>query len=162
MHSHSSFTALLGAMTLGMFILVAPLTGCDSRNAYVAPPPPEVAVAQPVVADVIDYVVFTGSTQAAESVNLPARVTGALRSTGYKEGDVVKKGTLLFSIEPETYEAKVHQTEAQLAIEQAKLAQAETEYARAYKLYKANAGSDIDLVKWQESRDSAKASLSMV
>lgn len=154
-----------------LICIISLIQGCDvkqeiehffgERNAYVAPPAPEVTVATPSRMDVTDYVIFTGTTKASESVNLSARVTGSLQSTSYKEGDVVKKDALLFSIEPDIYEAKVDAAKAQVAAQRATLAQAETEYARASKLYRANAGSDTDLVKWREARASAGASVAM-
>lgn len=131
------------------------------RNAYVAPPAPEVTVATPMRMDVTDYVTFTGTTKASESVELAARVTGNLESTGYTEGDVVKKGDVLFTIEPSVYEAKVAASKANLAAKQAALSQAKTEYTRAYRLYRANAGSDTELVQWREARASAQADVDM-
>ncbi len=131
------------------------------RNTYVAPPAPEVTVASPTRMDVTDYVTFTGTTKASESVNLAARVTGNLESVGYTEGDVVKQDTLLFTIEPAVYEAKVDAAKASLAAKHAALSQAKTEYERAYRLYRANAGSDTDLVKWREAKASAEADVDM-
>lgn len=131
------------------------------RNAYVAPPAPKVTVMTPERMDVTDYVTFTGTTKASESVNLAARVTGSLESTGYTEGDVVKKGDVLFTIEPAAYAAKVDAAKASLSAQEASLSQARTEYNRAYRLYRANAGSDTDLVKWKEAKASAQAGVDM-
>ncbi|MFI3272674.1 MAG: efflux RND transporter periplasmic adaptor subunit, partial [Pseudomonadota bacterium] len=163
MHLYRPFMVIICTICL--------IQGCDvvkevegffgERNAYVAPPGPEVTVAQPMRMDVTDYVTFTGTTKASESVNLAARVTGSLQDTGYTEGDVVKKGDLLFTIEPSVYEAKVAASKANLASQKAVLSQANTEYNRAYRLYRANAGSDTDLVKWREARASAQAGVDM-
>lgn len=161
MHAQFSFPTTMRMYILGLVVCLLPLGGCLDEKQPMTQRPPEVSVAKPIIGNVTDYIVFTGTTKAAEEVTLSARVTGKLRSTGYIEGAVVKKGTLLFSIEPEVYEAKVDQARAQMQMQEAALSQAETEYARARKLYQANAGSDTDLVKWREARNSARASVAV-
>ena len=66
-------------------------------------PPPKVTVAAPVEQTVTSYLEATGKTAAVNSVDLVARVQGFLQEISYIDGAFVKKGALLFTIEPELY-----------------------------------------------------------
>ena len=68
------------------------IPACGERNVYAPPPPPKVTVSQPVLRSVVDYLEFTGNTQAINTVELRARVQGYLEKVYFKDGDVVKKG----------------------------------------------------------------------
>src|SRR5690348_8823233 len=96
-----------GAELGAALIVLTALAACDQKNAYVAPPPPKVTVAKPVERPVTIYLETTGNTAAVNTTNLVARVPGFLDSINYRDGDVVKKGTVLFTIEPETYALKL-------------------------------------------------------
>jgi multidrug efflux pump subunit AcrA (membrane-fusion protein) len=86
------------------------LAGCGQSNTYVTPPPPKVTVAKPVKRSVTHYLEATGNAAAVNTADLVARVSGFVESIGYKDGDTVKKGAVLFTIEPESYELKVSQS----------------------------------------------------
>jgi RND family efflux transporter MFP subunit len=139
--------------------LAAGLAACDKRNAYVPPPPPAVTVAKPVRQQVVDYLEFTGNTQAVQTVNLTARVEGFLQEIKFKDGQDVKQGQPLFVIEPAPYQAKVTKAKADLDSQKARLTQAEVELTRSKKLFAERAGPDTEVVKWQRERDSAVADL---
>ena len=94
----------------GVFALV----GCGKKNDFVAPPPPEVTVANPVQTDVTTYKRFPARLEAFEMVEIRARVAGFLRSVEFEDGAMVKKGDLLFKIEPDQYEATLQTARAQL------------------------------------------------
>ena len=106
------------------------LTGCGSRNTYVPPPPPKVVVAQPVQKPVTLYLDLTGNTAPFNSVNLVARVQGYLESIDYKDGAAVTKGTQLFGIERDVYQAQLDQAKGQLAHDQAVLEEAQVDLTR--------------------------------
>lgn len=79
--------------------------GCGDRNpSPVATPPPIVEVAHPLQRTVTDYELFTARTQAVESVNIRPRATGYLVKLGFKDGDQVKQGQVLFEIDPRPYQ----------------------------------------------------------
>lgn len=119
--------------------LAAPaLTGCGSRNAFIPPPPPKVVVAQPLQQPVTLYVFLTGNSAPYRTANLVARVQGFLESIDYRDGAAVTRGTLLFGIERDTYQAQVDQAAAQLAKDQSVLAQAQTNLIRYQTLQKQN------------------------
>ena len=114
------------------------LAGCGSRNQFVAPPPPKVVVAQPLQKPVTLYVYLTGNTAAYRTANLVARVQGYLETIDYKDGAAVTKGTQLFGIERDTFQAQVDQVKAQLAHDQAVLGEAQVDLTRYQTLQKEN------------------------
>jgi RND family efflux transporter MFP subunit len=135
------------------------LWGCGEDNTYVPPPPPAVSVSQPIRQTVTDYIEVSGNTQASNSVNLVARVEGYLQSVSFADGTFVKKGDLLFVIEPAPYEAQVQLQEATVAQQQATLTQASEEYARQQRLIKQNATSQSELESWQAQQATAQAAV---
>jgi RND family efflux transporter MFP subunit len=143
----------LVAVTTALFAL----PGCKSGNEYVPPPAPKVRVARPEKRDVTEYLPFTGNTQAVNSVDLRARIEGFLVKQAYVDGADVKKGQLLFVIQPEPYEAKLLEAKAGLQSQLAGLHQAEIEYVRAKNLLREKAGPDTDVVKWDAQREQYKA-----
>jgi multidrug efflux system membrane fusion protein len=106
------------------------LASCGSKNAYIAPPPPKVVVAQPVQEPVILYLNLTGNTAPFRSVTLVARVQGYLESIDYKDGAAVTKGTQLFGIERDVYQAQLDQAKGQLAHDEAVLGEAQVDLTR--------------------------------
>lgn len=114
------------------------LAGCGSRNTFVPPPPPKVVVAQPLQQPATLYIFLTGNTAPFRTANLVARVQGFLESIDYQDGAAVTKGTQLFGIERDTFQAQVDQVKAQLAKDQAVLAQAQTNLNRYQRLQQQN------------------------
>jgi RND family efflux transporter MFP subunit len=112
------------------------LAACGQENQYVAPPPPKVTVAVPVQAPYTRYLETTGNTAAINSADLVARVPGFVASVNYRDGDDVKKGTLLFTIEPESYKLKLDQSKAAQASAEASLKQAKPAFDRQADLLK--------------------------
>jgi len=148
---HSTCQTLLGLLAL--------LWGCGEENTYVAPPPPTVSVSQPARQTVTDYIEVSGNTQASNSVNLVARVEGYLQSVDFADGTFVKKGDLLFVIEPAPYEAQVQLQEATVAQQQATLTQASEEYARQQRLIRQNATSQAQVESWRAQQETAQAAV---
>src|ERR1700751_1470885 len=112
------------------------LASCGSRNTFVAPPPAKVAVAQPVQESVTLYLYLTGNTTPFRTTNLVARVQGYLESIDYMDGAAVKKGTPLFGIERDIYQASLDLAKAQLAHDQAVLGEAQVDLNRYQTLAK--------------------------
>lgn len=143
-----------------VFVALLAAGGCEEqKNVYAPPPPPEVTVAEPVRRPVTDYLEITGNTQAVESVELKARIEGFLASVNFKDGDIVRKGQLLFVIEPAPYEARLRLAEASVNEAGAELARAEEEYARQLRLIKQAATAQAEVEKWRAQRDAAKAAV---
>src|SRR5882757_10567288 len=81
-------------------------SGCgNSGSAQTAPPPPEVSVAQVLQKRVTDWDEFTGRLQAVQTVEIRPRVSGYIDLVAFTEGKVVKRGELLFIIDPRPYKA---------------------------------------------------------
>ena len=149
----ASFSLGMGVVLCGL----GPLTGCESKNAYVAPPLPSVTVSAPERRRVTTYREHTGTTQAIKSNELRARVKGFLESIHFKPGDEVKEGDLLFLIDPKPFQAKVDQAAADLTSKEAQLVSAESEFKRSAQLYQRKMISDEEMIKTRAGRDSAKA-----
>jgi RND family efflux transporter MFP subunit len=134
------------------------LSACE-QNSFVPPPPPKVDVGLPVQKSVTRFLDATGNTAPIQSVDLVARVQGVLQSIDYKDGSFVKRGTTLFTIEPETYKYKLEQAQAAEAGAQATLKQAQTDYKRQVDLVARQAVSQATLDTATSTRDNAQASL---
>jgi RND family efflux transporter MFP subunit len=130
------------------------LDSCGKSNQYQAPPPPSVTVSKPLRMPVTDYLQVTGSIAASKTVDLVARVEGYLRSVNFQDGSLVKKGQLLFLIQPEPYQAN-------LAANQAQLLNAQAEYERQLRMIKENATSQANVDKWLAQRDQARAAVTI-
>jgi len=124
-------TAFGIALVLG---LTAGLAGCGTAPVAPAPEPAAVTVSEAMEDYVTDYATFTGSTAAVDSVEIRARVWGYLEKVHFQEGALVKKGELLFEIEPHTYQAALDQAEGNLAQLEARLVRLDADVARAQRL----------------------------
>jgi multidrug efflux system membrane fusion protein len=124
------------------FLLAATAMGCQQKNPEVGPAAvPVVPVSRPVQRTVTDYVDFTGRTDAVHSVNIIARVTGYLTEMPFKEGSEVKKGDLLFVIDPRPYQAQLDQAQSQLKLNKAQLDLAKATLLRYEALDKSTPGA---------------------
>jgi len=140
--------------------LSAALAACKEENKYEPPPTPKVGVAAPTKRPVTRYLELTGNTVALDKVELVARATGFLREINYKDGSTVKKGDVLFVIEPAPYEAKVLQQEAELAAAKAAADYAEAEFQRQYALSQTTQfGWQSKFYEAQKNRDEKRANL---
>jgi len=145
------------AQVAAILLMAWMFNACDQRNEYVEPPPPKVTVAKPLQQEVINYLVFTGTTRAFEEVEVRARVAGFLQRMEFTPGTKVEKGDLLFVIDPREYQAELNAARADLGSAEAKLKRAQAEFTRADKLFKQKAGAEKNVVKWRGERDMAKA-----
>jgi RND family efflux transporter MFP subunit len=135
------------------------LSACGERNDYVAPPPPKVTVANPVKQPVTRYFETTGSTVAVNSTDLVARVAGFVQEIKYRDGDHVKKGTLLFTIEPEPYRVRLEQAKAAETGAAANLKQLQAAYERQADLLPRGTSTQANYDQALAQRDSAQSTL---
>jgi len=129
------------------------LTGCaraPSEGSTAAPIP--VTVSYPVARDVTDYADFTARIAAVDSVEVRAHVWGYLDKVNFKEGALVKKGEVLFELDPRPYEAVLNQAKAKVAQDEAQLKYDEAEYQRNLRLADKRAVSQSELDKSAAAR----------
>ncbi len=135
------------------------LAACGQGNQYVAPPPPKVTVMLPAQQQVTRYREATGNTAAVNSTDLVARVAGFIQEIKYQDGDQVKKGTLLFTIEPEPYRVKLEQAKAAEAGAEANLKQAQAAFERQKELLARQTSTQANYDQALAARDSAQSAL---
>lgn len=127
---------------MGNGLLLAALAACSGAEGQQGPPPPPaVTVAAPLVQEVVDWDDYVGRFEAIQSVEVKPRVSGYLQGVHFRDGEYVRAGQLLFTIDPRPAQAQLDQARAQLARAQASLANARTELARSRTLAASQAAS---------------------
>jgi multidrug efflux system membrane fusion protein len=122
--------------------LMAGVLGCQSNTARVASAePPAVPVSQPLQREVTDYAEFTGQTKAVHSNDIIPQVTGYLVRMPFREGAEVKRGDLLFEVDPRPYKAQLDQAQGQVDLYKAQLRLAKVNLARNRAIEAASPGS---------------------
>jgi RND family efflux transporter MFP subunit len=122
-------------------------------------PSPPVPVIQPKAQSVADYMVVTGNAASVNAVKLVARVEGYLEKIHYQDGQFVKKGDLLFTVQQDQYKDQLVQAQAQVLAAQASLKHANTELPRYSALVKKDAATQTQVDQWVYQKASAEASL---
>jgi multidrug efflux system membrane fusion protein len=147
-------------MIVALFALLL-VSGCSKpAPAAVTPPAPSVRVTELTEADVVDYEYFTGRTDATETVEVRARVTGYITNVGFKPGDEIKKGQLLFQIDQRPYLAELKRVSSQVLLNQARLKLADADVSRTTDISKTpGAISKQDVDRYLAARAEADASL---
>jgi RND family efflux transporter MFP subunit len=133
------------------------VAACGRNNEYAAPPPPKVTVATPLEQDVTRYYESTGNAASVNSIDLVARVQGFVQAISYTDGQFVKKGTSLFTIEPEPYKLKVDAAKASVTSAQATLLVKQQDFARQEDLLKRQVSAQVTYDQALAARDSAQA-----
>src|ERR1700758_5427993 len=138
-------------LVLGLSAVLAGCAGAPSGTPV--PPPTPVTVSRPVEQYVTDYADFTARTAAVDSVEVRAHVWGYLDKVNFTEGALVKKGDVLFELDPRPYQALLDQAKAKVRQDEAQLKYDEAEYQRDLWLQQARAASQKDLDKSRAARD---------
>jgi RND family efflux transporter MFP subunit len=152
--------ALAALLAIGLFLMVLPL-GCgrepEARRQFV----PQVTVTPVLQRSMPVYLDFVGNLRATEEVEIRARVEGYLIKRAFRDGDDVKKGDLLFLIDPREYNAELARSLAQLAKDRAALAFARSKVRRFTPLTEKELSPEDTLENWQtvvkERQGSVKA-----
>ncbi|MCS3183506.1 efflux RND transporter periplasmic adaptor subunit [Bacteroides thetaiotaomicron] len=146
-----------------IFLVLSVLTGCKEKKdagAMKGMPTLAISVAKPIVKDITLTKDYPGYLTTEKTVNLVARVNGTLQSISYVPGGRVKKGQLLFVIEPTLYNDKVAQAEAELKTAQAQLEYARNNYSRMKEAVKSDAVSQIQVLQSESSVTEGVAAVS--
>ncbi|MCQ4445029.1 efflux RND transporter periplasmic adaptor subunit [Enterobacter cloacae] len=138
---------------LGVMLLSVLLVGCDNSVAQnAAPPAPAVSAADVVVKSISQWDSFNGRIEAVESVQLRPRVSGYIDKVNYTDGQEVKKGEVLFTIDDRTYRAALEQAQANLARARTQASLAQSEANRTDKLVNTNV---VSREEWEQRRSAA-------
>jgi RND family efflux transporter MFP subunit len=141
MRSRFSFSGVAAAIRLAALLLLA--VGCQKSAAPAAAPPPAAVTAnQPARRNVVEWDQYQGRMEPTESVEIRSRVTGYLQSINFKDGAEVKKGDLLFVIDPRPYQAEMDRVQANLQQAMTRFELTSNEWVRAQRLLRSKAISE--------------------
>lgn len=142
-------------------IVLSPLLlmACKGKKTTAEMPAPEISVATPEVKDITLTKDYPGYLSSELMVNLVARVNGYLQTSHLVAGSKVKKGDLIFVIEPDTYQDNVTQAEAALKTAKAQLDYARSNYQRMTEAAKSGAVSQIQVLQAQSTASEMEASV---
>lgn len=146
-----------------IFFALPILAGCKEKKSagmMGGMPTPEISVAKPIVKDITLTKDYPGYLTTEQTVNLVARVNGTLQSIAYSPGGRVKKGQLLFIIEPTLYKDQVEQAKAELKTAQAQLEYARNNYSRMKEAVKSDAVSQIQVLQAESNVAEGMAAVS--
>ena len=115
-------------------LLILAACGEQQQQQAAPPPPPAVTVAKPIKRTIVDQDEYVGRFVAVEAVEIRARVSGYLDKIHFKDGQIVKQGDLLFTIDRRPFQNTLDQARANLAQAKASLAFTETDLQRAQSL----------------------------
>src|ERR1043165_9760278 len=146
-------TSLPIGITRNVIVALLCLSGCKDKAQKPSLPPPAVEVANVAQSDVLIYHDWIGVLDGFVNAHIRAQVTGYLQSQTYKEGDPIKKGDLLFEIDPRPFQAALDQAKGQLAQAEARLGKTELDVKRYAPLVKDKA------ISQQEYDDAVQANL---
>ncbi len=140
-------------------VLVSTVAGCAKPAPPPPPSPPEVTVSKPVAREITDYFEFPGQTEAVGEVEIRARVTGYLDKVNFVDGQNVKKGDLLYEIDPRPYQAALDRAEGERARLLAMAAKAKVDLARSERLRPSGAISQDEYEQHQANLAVQEASI---
>jgi RND family efflux transporter MFP subunit len=147
-------TIIFAPVTVFLF-----LTGCKGKPHTAAAPPPLVEVATVTQADVPLYHEWIGVLEGLVNARIRAQVVGYLQTQNYREGDPIKKGDLLFEIDPRPFQAALDQAKGQLAQTEARLGKTELDVKRYAPLVKDKAISQEEYDDAVQANAEAKAAV---
>jgi RND family efflux transporter MFP subunit len=146
------------ALTCVIAALSIALSACSGNaESQAQPPTPEVTVATPLVRDVLDWDDYVGRFESIDDVEVKPRVSGYLTGIHFRDGQYVRQGQLLFTIDARPAQAQLDQARAQLARAEAQLVNARTELNRSRTLAAQRAASTEEVEQRQAAMRSAQA-----
>lgn len=156
--------AALCAVSLGFALVLGAVAGCKddtTDKAKQQPPPPTVIVAEVVQKTVPIYGEFVAQTEANTTIDLRARVEGFLQKSPFKEGSLVRKGDVLFQIDPRPYQAALQEAKGNLEKAKAFLQKSRQDVERLRPLVQKDAVPQMDLDNAEASLRASSAGVSL-
>jgi RND family efflux transporter MFP subunit len=129
------------------------------KQPAAAMPPAEVAVAYPMQRNIVEFDEFTGRFEPSRTVEIRPRVSGQLQSTNFRDGEFVRQGQLLFTIDPRPFAAALAEAQARAAAARTAAALAEAELVRALRLVADEAVSREEVDNLRAAARSAEANI---
>ena len=140
-------------------VALAGLAGCSKEAPPPARPAPEVSVITVTPTTIPFTPTFVAQTESSRQVNIVARVSGFLEKIAYQEGDLVKQGQLMFTLDTKPFVAQLNVAKGELESQQARLSTAQATFARVKPLADEEALSQSDLDKAKGELDAARAAV---
>jgi len=150
--------ALIGAALVALLAIAWWFLG-GGRQPAAAMPPAEVAVAYPLQRSIVEYDELTGRFEPSRSVEIRPRVSGQLQALHFRDGDYVRAGQLLFTIDPRPFAAVLAEAQARAAAARTAAALADAELARALRLVPDQAVSKEEVDNLRATARSAHANV---
>ena len=145
------------ALSATLMICLVLAAACSKKEAPPPPAPPEVQVAEVTQNDVPISIELVGATLGSEDVEIRARVEGYLVSMNFTEGSFVKKGQLLYRIDPQPFEAALAEASANLSTARARVDKSNNDVARLTPLAKQQAVSQQEVDNAVSAQEAAQA-----
>ena len=160
--ANPSFSLIRGGRDIVLLCALATLiASCgEGQKQAGAPPPPPVTVAKPVKRTLSDYDEYVGRFTAVDSVEIRARVSGYLDTVDFKDGQIVKQGDLLFTIDKRPFQNTLDQARANLAQAKSNLAFTQSDYTRGQQLVRDKTITDQTFEQRAQAFHNAEAAVS--
>jgi RND family efflux transporter MFP subunit len=156
-----SFSLMRGVGKIALLCALATLVAsCGESQKPPAPPPPAVTVAKPVKRTVTDFDEYVGRFTAVNSVEVRARVSGYLDGVHFKDGQIVKQGDLLFTIDKRPFQNTLDQARANLVQAKSNLAFTESDFTRGQQLVRDKTITDQTFEQRSQAYRNAQAAVS--
>ncbi|HEX3710998.1 MAG TPA: efflux RND transporter periplasmic adaptor subunit [Pseudolabrys sp.] len=136
------------------------VVSCGERRPQGAPPPPTVTVATPAKRTVFDFDEYVGRFTAINSVEVRARVSGYLDGVHFKDGQIVKEGDLLFTIDKRPFQNTLDQARANLVQAKSNVSYTQSDYTRGQQLVRDKTITDQTFEQRAQAFRNAQASVS--
>lgn len=144
--------------TAAALLFAISVAGCDQQKQQGgAPPPPAVTVANPVERKIVDYDEYVGRFVAVSAVEVRARVSGTLEAVHFTDGQIVKEGDLLFSLDRRPFQNTLDQARANLVLARSNRTYAQADLARAQQLLRERTISEQVFDQRSQSMRNAEA-----
>ena len=153
LHRFGWFVLVISGVLLAWYLLRA------GSAPAAAPPPPVVTVALPLQQQITEWDEYIGRFEASRSVELRPRVSGEITAVHFRDGQMVRRGQPLFTIDPRPYRAALAEAQAGVATAQSDLALARSDLERAMRLVEADAVAQSEIDALQARVRAAQASL---
>lgn len=148
------------ALALALAALLSACGDDQQQTQRRTPPPPSVTVAKPVKRTIVDHDEYVGRFIAVNAVEVRARVSGYLEGVHFKDGQTVKRGDLLFTIDKRPFQNALAQTQATLAQARSNLAYTESDLSRGQQLVKEKTITEQTFEQRSQAARNARASVS--